>query len=238
MRLASGILAPVLLAASAGSGQTFVNWESPHVSPLDLTPDGSRLLAVNTADNRLEVFAVTESGLTRAGAVPVGLDPVSVRARTDTEAWVVNHISDTVSIVDLAALNVTATLYPGDEPADVVFAGDPRRAFVSVSQLNRVVVYDPSDLATPPVVLDLEGEDPRALATDGTTVYGAIFESGNGTTILRKPTVSSDASPYSGQPNPPPNSGLEFDPPMTSGLPAPPEASLIVRKNDAGAWHD
>ncbi|MHC4220075.1 MAG: hypothetical protein ACYSU7_16645, partial [Planctomycetota bacterium] len=99
-------------------------------------------------------------------------------------------------------------------------------------------VYDPSDLATPPVVLDLEGEDPRALATDGTTVYAAIFESGNGTTILRKQTVSSDASPYSGQPNPPPNSGLEFDPPMTSGLPAPPEASLIVRKNDAGAWHD
>ena len=27
----------------------FVNWEHPHVHPLDITPNGSRLLAVNTA---------------------------------------------------------------------------------------------------------------------------------------------------------------------------------------------
>ena len=130
----------VLGAASAAFGQSFVNWESPHVSPLDLTPDGSRLLAVNTADNRLEVFSVGESGLVHTGSVPVGLDPVSVRARTNDEAWVVNHISDSVSIVDLVALNVVATLHPGDEPADVVFAGNPQRAFVSVSQLNEVKV--------------------------------------------------------------------------------------------------
>ena len=32
----------------------FVNWESPHVNPLALTPDGATLLAVNTPDNRLE----------------------------------------------------------------------------------------------------------------------------------------------------------------------------------------
>lgn len=40
------------------------------------------------------------------GAVPVGLDPVAVRARTNTEAWVVNHISDSVSVVDLATMSV------------------------------------------------------------------------------------------------------------------------------------
>ena len=85
------------------------------MSPLDLTPDGTRLLAVNTADNRLEVFTVA-GGLSSLGSVPVGLDPVSVRARNDTEAWVVNHVSDSVSVVDLGAMNVVATLYPGDEP--------------------------------------------------------------------------------------------------------------------------
>jgi hypothetical protein len=47
----------------------FVNWESPHVSPVDLTPDGSRLLAVNTADNRLEVFWVLADGLSPMGSV-------------------------------------------------------------------------------------------------------------------------------------------------------------------------
>ena len=46
------------------------------------------------------------------GAVPVGLDPVSVRARSNTEAWVVNHVSDSVSIVDLQAMNVN--LVKGD----------------------------------------------------------------------------------------------------------------------------
>ncbi|MCH7799888.1 MAG: hypothetical protein IID28_15830, partial [Planctomycetes bacterium] len=101
MKLAVGLTAGLLLAAAppAAFAQTFVNWESPHVSPIDLTPDGSLLLAVNTADNRLEVFTVSGSGLASLGSVPVGLDPVSVRARTDTEAWVVNHVSDTVSIV-------------------------------------------------------------------------------------------------------------------------------------------
>ena len=146
MKVTVSALAGVLWSASVAFGQpSFVNWESPHVSPLDLTPDGSRLLAVNTADNRLEVFAVTRFGLDATGSVPVGLDPVTVRARTNTEAWVVNSISDTISIVDLNTMNVIATLYPGDEPADVVFGGKPQRAFVSVSQLNQVKVYDPSD---------------------------------------------------------------------------------------------
>ncbi len=234
-RAAFGML---LVAAAAAHGQPFVNWESPHVTPLDITPDGMRLLAVNTADNRLEMFKITIGGLIASDSFPVGLDPVSVRARTDTEAWVVNHVSDTVSIVDLAEMNVIATLYPGDEPADVVFAGVPQRAFVTVSQLNRVLVYDPLDLAAPPVVLDIEGQEPRALATDGTTVYAAIFESGNRTTILQKAAVSSTANPYAGSPNPPPNSGTDFDPPIAGDLPAPPEVGHIVRKDRFGDWLD
>src|SRR5262249_14268556 len=73
--------------------QSFVNWESPHVHPLELTPDGARLLAVNTPDNCLEVFDVTSGAPVKIASIPVGLDPVSVRARTNTEAWVVSHIS-------------------------------------------------------------------------------------------------------------------------------------------------
>ena len=240
MRNRTGTLAGVLAAASLASAgsPSFVNWESPHVNPLDLTPDGTMLLAVNTADNRLEVFDVGPGGLTHAGTVPVGLDPVSVRARTNSEAWVVNHISDSISIVDLAALNVVATLYTDDEPADVVFAGNPQRAFVTVSQRNQVKVYDPGNLAAAPVVIDLEGEDPRALATDGATVYAAIFESGNNTTILGEQVVSSNLNPYAGDPNPPPNDGVGFDPPIAKGLPTPPEVGIIVRKDAFGSWLD
>ena len=49
-------------AAIAGHalGQTgFVNWETGHVSPLAMTPDGTRLLAVNTAAGTVEVFDIS-----------------------------------------------------------------------------------------------------------------------------------------------------------------------------------
>ena len=236
--------APLLLVATitmAAVGDSFVNWETPHVSPLDMTPSGARLLAVNTADNRLEVFEITDSGLSALGAIPVGLDPVSVRARTDTEVWVVNHISDSISIIDLEAFNVVATLHPGDEPTDVVFAGKPQRAFVTVSQLSQIKVYDPADLSAAPITLDIDGEDPRALATDGSTVYAAIFESGNKTTSINSFFVSIPGiNPYPGDPNPPPNDpkGDGFDPPLADGLPTPPRTALTVRENDEGQWLD
>ncbi|HYE02497.1 MAG TPA: hypothetical protein VD963_04600, partial [Phycisphaerales bacterium] len=223
-------------AAAAQPGLGFVNWETPHVHPLDLTPDRTRLLAVNTADNRLEVYDVATGLPAPVGAVPVGLDPVSVRARTNTEAWVVNHVSDTVSVVDLNTMNVTMTLRTGDEPADVVFAAG--KAFVSVSQLNHVKVFDLANLAAPPLVVPIEGEDPRALATDGTRVYAAIFESGNQTTILGQPVVSSAANPYPGDQNPPPNAGAGFDPPLAPGLPPAPDVGLIVKRAPDGTWRD
>ena len=92
------------LLGSVPVGQdALVNWETPHVSPLAMTADGLRLLAVNTPDNRLQVFDLTWGNPVALADIPVGLDPVSVRARSNTEAWVVNHVSDSVSIVDLVA---------------------------------------------------------------------------------------------------------------------------------------
>ena len=240
------VTAPV---SSASPQNALVNWETPHVSPLALTPDGSKLLAVNTPDNRLEVFELGSGLPVYAGSIPVGLDPVSVRVRNAGEAWVVNHVSDTVSVVDLVNFNVRATLATDDEPCDVVFAGVPRRAFVSCSQANTVLVFKPLDLAAAPVRLAIRGEEPRALATSafGGRVYVAIFESGNQSTILGggavanigfPPNVASDAAgPYGGV-NPPPNAGAAFDPPLAPLLPAPPRVGMIVKKSAAGAWLD
>lgn len=217
---------------------SFWNFETPTIHPLDLTPDRSRLLVVNLPDGRLEILDASASGLpTKLGSVPVGVDPVSVRARTNGEAWVVNHVSDSVSIVDLSTMNVTATLFPGDEPTDVVFAGNPQRAFVSVSQENTVMVYDPADLAAAPLVVPIQGEDPRALATDGTRVYAAIFESGNRTTGVPPEVVSDPTGPYGGQ-NPPPNTPAGFVPALAPGLPPPPGVSQIVGKDGLGRWMD
>lgn len=244
-----------MVCAGEASAQTgFVHWETPQVSPIALTPSGSHLLAVNTADNRLEVFAVgapgpapgpggglNGTGLVKTRSINVGLDPVSVRARTDTEAWVVNHVSDSISIVDLTSGRVIRTLFTGDEPADVVFAGAPgsQRAFVTVSQLNQVRVFDPANLEAPAQIIDIQGEDPRALtvSADGLTVYAAIFESGNNSTIVDRQAVSNPGGPYGGL-NPPPNSGNLFDPPLNVNNPFPPPVAMIVRQNGAGQWMD
>ena len=84
-----------------GGRGPFTLFETGQVRPLALSPDGTRLFAVNTPDNRLEIFDVGVGSLTHVGSVPVGLEPVAVAARTNTEVWVVNHLSDSVSIVDV-----------------------------------------------------------------------------------------------------------------------------------------
>lgn len=236
------IVVVVLLATPLARAQNlWPNWESPHVHPLELTPDGTRLLAVNTADQRLEVFSVsaTDGALSRLASIRVGVEPVSVRARGNGEAWVVNHLSDSLSIVDLTTLTVQRTLSVGDEPRDLVFAGTPRRAYVSLGAANQVRVFDPANPTAAPTVIALQGEEPRALAVspDGNTVYVGFFESGNLTGAVRQQDVSNAAGPYGGQ-NPPPNAGATFDPPMAAGLAAAPAVAQIVRRDAAGAWRD
>ncbi len=180
------LCAAVCLVATAPAFASFVNFESQQVHPIALSADGSRLFAVNTPDNRLAVYAVTPQGLVLDFEVQVGLEPVSVAVRDASTVWVVNHLSDSISIVDLATENVIATLIVGDEPADVVFAGSPTvRAFVAVSQEDAIKIYDPSNLGAAPVVVPVFGSDPTALAVspDRLKVYAAVFESGNETTI-------------------------------------------------------
>ena len=235
-----GRVSPMLLLCAAGAAaQTgFVNWESPHVSPLAMSPDGTRLFAVNTADNRLEVFDLTGPTPRAIRSIPVGLDPVSVRARSNTEVWVVNHISDSVSVVDLTTNNVRVTLPAGVQPADVVFAGT--RAFVTSVFGEEVRVFDLSNLSAAPTVVPIQGETPRAMAVspDGTKVYAAIFESGNKTTIIPTQSVSNPAGPYGGL-NPPPNSGNVFVPALNPLNPLAPAVSLILQKDAAtGQWRD
>src|SRR3954462_3002324 len=95
---------PVARASASGAAtrSPFTLFESGQVRPLALSPSGKLLLAVNTPDNRLEVFHVGSSGLSHRASVPVGLEPVAVAAVSDDEVWVVNHLSDSVSVVRLS----------------------------------------------------------------------------------------------------------------------------------------
>lgn len=139
-------------------------FESGPVRPIALSPDGTRLFVANLPDHRLEIFSVTDLGLQHAASVAVGLDPVAVAARSDTEVWVVNHLSDSVSIVDVGATppRVVRTLLVGDEPRDIVFAGakdgDGRfqRAFITTARRGQNLPPEVAPQLTTPGV-------PRAL---------------------------------------------------------------------------
>ncbi|HEX8293424.1 MAG TPA: YncE family protein, partial [Pyrinomonadaceae bacterium] len=221
---------PAAPRASAQAPYTgFRNFESPQVHPLALTPDGTRLLAVNSPGNRLSVFQLTGGTPTLTAEIPVGLEPVSVAARSDREAWVVNWLSDSVSVVDLATGNVTRTFDVGDEPTDVLFAGaDGGRAFVCVSGTREVKVFDAdAPAASAPRIVTVRGKQPRSLARDaaGTRVFVSVFESGNQTAVVSEPAVTQNGG------LPPPT------PALAPGLPPAPRAGLVVKWNGSG-WAD
>jgi DNA-binding beta-propeller fold protein YncE len=221
----------------------FTAFESGQVRPIVVSADRRFVYATNTPDNRVEIFRIEGRGLRLVGSVPVGLEPVAVAERKRGELWVVNHLSDSVSIVDVSAperAQVVRTLLVGDEPRDIVFAGaDGDRAFITTAHRGQNTGRDPQ-LTTPGVgradvwvfdarrlgatlggspltVITLFADTPRALAVtpDRRTVYAAAFQSGNRSTTLNERIIT---------PNgflPPP-----FQDPQGVGIPP---TGLIVR---------
>jgi len=210
-RVSDGVDGSTTATVTINVRGSFINFDSGQVRPLALSPDKTRLYAVNTPDNRLEIFDVTGATPRPIGSVPVGMEPVAVAVRNNGEVWVVNHLSDSVSIVDVSggSPRVKRTLLVGDEPRDIVFAGPNRnRAFITTAHRGQnspvdpqlhtpgvgradVWVFDADNLGTalngPPLkVLTLFGDTPRALAVspDGGTVYAAVLHSGNKTTSI------------------------------------------------------
>jgi DNA-binding beta-propeller fold protein YncE len=216
-----GVLCPLLFLfspATSSQSQSFVNFEGKQVNPIRLSPDGTRLFAVNTPDARLSVFDVTSpSNPILIAEIPVGIEPVSIAPRNNDEVWVVNEVSDSISIVSISRHLVVDTIYVQDEPADVVFAGG--RAFVTCGRRNQVRVFDVITHLPVGSPIALQGENPRAITvnSNATKIYVAFALSGNRTTII------------------PPNLAPPQSPPTNTNLPAPPQVSLIVDATDP-AW--
>jgi DNA-binding beta-propeller fold protein YncE len=238
-----------LLRGSAKSSSSYTLFESGQVRPLAMSPDKRLLFAVNTPDSRLEVFRIGERRLFHTASIPVGLEPVALAARSNREVWVVNHLSDSVSVVeineDATAGNVERTLLVGDEPRDIVFAGpEGRRAFITTAHRGQNIPFDPQlttpgvgradvwvfdadnlgkDLGgTPLTIVTLFTDTPRALAVtpDGTRVYAAGFHSGNQTTTVTEAVLPDGFGP-DGAPGPAANA---------EGRPAP-DVGAIVKWN-------
>src|SRR5580704_15970476 len=193
------ILVALVTTTAQAPPPAFANFEAAQTNPIRLSPDGTRLFAVNTANSSLSVFDVTTPATPSLLAqIPVGLGPVSVNPLSDNVAWVVNQASNSVSIVSVSQGIVTNTIANLiSEPMDVVFAGT-NQAYVSVSRSNQIAVFDTSTLARVSTI-PVFGDNPRALAVspNRSTVYAAFALAGNATTII----PSSIAPAQCGTPN-------------------------------------
>ncbi|MEM9302794.1 MAG: hypothetical protein AAGE01_11815 [Pseudomonadota bacterium] len=181
----------LLPAAALGAGG-HVAFHGPHANPVIATPAG--IAVANTPAGTLDLIDPASREI--IARVPVGIEPVGLGLRPDgRELWVSNHVSDSVSVIDLVAtsptyLQVVATIQDldprtratrFDEPVGIAFANDSK-AYVALSSENQVAVVD---VAARRILrrLAINAQDPRALAVRDGRLYVVPFESNNQTQI-------------------------------------------------------
>lgn len=168
------------------------NFMSPHASPIVKT--GDLVFVVNTPADTVDV--IDASTLAVVARVNVGIDPVGIAKRPDTnEVWVTNHVSDSVSVIDTdpsrpTYLQVIATVQDFDpitratrfdEPVGIAFANRDK-VYVALSSGNSIAVINGVTRQVDKR-LTITAQDPRAITVRGDRLYVIPFESNNQTQI-------------------------------------------------------
>ena len=165
---------------------------SPHASPIAV--HRHFVFVVNTPADTLDVIDKAQRKV--ISRIDVGIDPVSIAVRPDgREAWVANHVSDSVSVIDIfpgsaTYLQVIATIQEFDEstkatrfdePVGIAFASNDK-AYVALSSENKIAVVN---VETRKVTkrLNITAQDPRAITVRNDRLYVLPFESNNKTQL-------------------------------------------------------
>ncbi|MFP6903723.1 MAG: ankyrin repeat domain-containing protein [Verrucomicrobiota bacterium] len=197
--LAGGLLSPGALpvrpaeAAPAPPAKIgHPSFLSPHASPITL--NDHRVFVVNTPSDTVDVIDAKSRRV--IARIDVGIDPVSIAVRPDgKEAWVANHVSDSVSVIDtdvksLTYLRVIATVQDidlktratrFDEPVGIAFASN-EKAYVALSSENQVAVVNVASRKVEKR-LTITAQDPRAILVRNDRLYVLPFESNNKTQL-------------------------------------------------------
>ncbi|MEM8670600.1 MAG: ankyrin repeat domain-containing protein [Planctomycetota bacterium] len=165
---------------------------SPHVRPIVMNE--GKVFVANTPSDTVDVIDAKSREIIRR--IDVGVDPVSLTVRPDgKEIWIANHVSDSVSVIDIEPSSVTylqvvatiqqfnprtrATRF--DEPVGIAFASN-QKAYVALSSENQVAIVD---VASRQVTgrLKIPAQDPRAIFVKNDRLYVVPFESNNKTQL-------------------------------------------------------
>jgi hypothetical protein len=131
---------------TATAATDYTLFEADPVRPVAVLEASGWVVVANTPDDFLEIFQPSRRGVRSCARLKVGMRPVAVAVVREERAratlWVVNHLSDSISVVELDLDNcraeLTRTLQVGDEPRDIVVARTRHgRARVFVATAHR-----------------------------------------------------------------------------------------------------
>tara|TARA_Y100001934_G_scaffold37762_1_gene43798 strand:- start:126 stop:3281 length:3156 start_codon:yes stop_codon:yes gene_type:complete len=165
---------------------------SPHARPILV--HGGRVFVVNTPADTIDVIDSRTRQIIHR--IDVGIDPVSLAVRPDgRELWVANHVSDSVSVIDINPksrtylrvvdtvqdfdLRAKATRF--DEPVGIAFASN-EKAYVALSSENKIAIVDVRSRKVRRH-LNITAQDPRAIVVRKGKLYVIPFESNNKTQL-------------------------------------------------------
>ncbi|HEY0987095.1 MAG TPA: hypothetical protein VGD80_08590, partial [Kofleriaceae bacterium] len=147
-------------------------FEADPVRPVAVLESSGWVAVANTPDDVLEIFEPSRSGVRSCARLKVGMRPVAVAVvreeRAHATLWVVNHLSDSISVVELdlgsCRAELTRTVQVGDEPRDIVVARTRHgraRVFVATAHRGQHHPVDSArlghDLIAPPAEKQARG---------------------------------------------------------------------------------
>jgi gliding motility-associated-like protein len=138
-----------------------------------LSPDGSKIYALNYHSNAVSVIDATTNVVTTT--IPVGESPWGVALSPDGSVlYVTNSYSDNISVINTATNVVTATFPAGSNPFGISVTQDGRFLYVESPGNNNVLVINAATHAT--VATIPVGAEPMSYGnfiTGGTSCAGA-----------------------------------------------------------------
>ena len=107
-----------------------------------ITPDTTRALVVNEADDTVTILDLTQPIISPMYAVPVGGDPRGIAITPDgNRALVTNYADNTVSVLEINPIvHVVATISVPGGPESIAITPDGSKAFVGTVSDNSVSV--------------------------------------------------------------------------------------------------